>query len=223
VAVLVSIFAFPNILRLLTDLNIPLPMVTQVFLGLGEAMRRFGWLLLAIPLGFRLGLPYLLKRESIRLWWDTKILGLPLLGGLVIRMALSRFAHFLAEQYHAGIPLVQALRNSEAVTGNARLAFSIRTMASGVAQGTKLAVMAARLGYFPDLVVRMLAIGEETGKLEETLDRTAKHFDEEVTQGVNTAFMVLDPLIKVVMAGILVFVATAILLPLYSLMSGLNE
>jgi type II secretory pathway component PulF len=98
----------------------------------------------------------------------------------------------------------------------------IRTIRLGVEQGEGLAVMAAQVGYFPQIVIRMMAIGEETGRLEETLAKTAAYFDAEVTEGVDTFFKVLDPVIKIVMACLLVFVAAAVLLPLYMLIGGIN-
>ena len=216
------VFGLPNILKLLEELNVPLPLVTRVFLVLGKALSRFGWILVVVPLALRLGLPVLLRRPALRLRWDTALLSLPVLGPLIQRIGLAQFSRFLAQQYQAGIPLVQALRNSEAVTGNACLAQAIRTMANGVAQGGRLAVMAARTGQFPDLVLRLLAIGEETGNLEEVLDRAAKRIDEEVAERVALVFQVLDPAIMVTMACSLVFVALAIMLPLYSMIGGLN-
>jgi type II secretory pathway component PulF len=92
-----------------------------------------------------------------------------------------------------------------------------------VEQGERLAAMAARVGYFPPLVIRLLIIGEETGHLDETLDKAAGYFDGEVAEGVRLAFQVLEPLIKVVLACLLVFVALAVLLPLYTLVGGINE
>jgi len=222
IVLLVSIFSLPAILKLLEDLEVPLPLVTRVFLAGGKALVSFGWLMAVLPVAGWLGLKIALRNPSFRLNWDTLLLNLPMAGRLITRMALAQFAHFFAEQHRAGLPVLQALRNSEDVTGNARIGQCIRTIRLGVEQGERLAVLAAQVGYFPQIVIRMLAIGEETGRLDETLAKTAAHFDVEVTEGVETFFKVLDPVIKIVMACLLVFVASAVLLPLYMLVGGIN-
>jgi type IV pilus assembly protein PilC len=222
IILLVCAFSLPPILTLLEELGIPLPLVTRIFLALGRGLGRYGWLLAALPAAGWFGLRQGLRQPAFRLRWDTALLALPVAGGLALRMALSRFAHVFAAQCRAGIPIVQALGNSEAVTGNARVGLAIRGIRQGVEQGGRLAACAAREGCFPQLVLRMLAIGEETGKLEETLERTAGHFDAEVAQGIELCFQVLDPVVKILMAGLLVFVAVAVLLPLYLLIGGIN-
>lgn len=118
--------------------------------------------------------------------------------------------------------MVQALRTCEGVTGNARLGLDVRAIRAGVEQGERLADMAARVDRFPPLIVRMLATGERAGNLEETLDKASRHFDAEVAAGVKTFFRAADPVLKVVMACLLVFVASAVLLPLYTLIGGIN-
>jgi type II secretory pathway component PulF len=222
IILLVSLFSLPAILKLLEDLDVPLPLVTRVFLAVGQVLVSYGWLLAVLPVAAWIGLKAALWNPAFRLSWDTALLNLPVAGHLFIRMALAQFAHFFAEQHRAGLPVLQALRNSEDVTGNTRIAQCIRTIRLGVEQGERLAVMAAQVGYFPQIVIRMLAIGEETGRLEDTLAKTAAHFDVEVTEGVETFFNLLDPVIKIGMACLLVFVATAVLLPLYMLVGGIN-
>ena len=223
IILLVCVYSLPPILKLLEDFHIALPLATRAFLGTGRWLKHYGWVLAVAPPALGYGIRLLLRRPDWRLRWDTAKLSLPVAGRLVTRLALSRFAHFFAGQYRAGIPMIQALRNSEEVTGNARLGHCIRLIRDGVEQGERLAAMAARVGYFPPLVIRLLIIGEETGHLDETLDKAAGYFDGEVAEGVRLAFQVLEPLIKVVLACLLVFVALAVLLPLYTLVGGINE
>ena len=219
---LVTMVSIPPILELLKSFHIPLPLVTEVFLVLGTGLIAYGWLLLIVPTGIFIGLHGALRHPPFRLAWDTALLKSPLLGPLLTRMALARFAHFFGAQYRAGIPLVSALRESEGVLQNARLCQCIQAMRDGIERGEKLAVMAEKVGYFPHLAIRMLAIGEETGSLEETLERTARHFDEEATTAVQRFFEALNPIIMVFVAAVLVFVAAAVLLPIYSFIGGIN-
>jgi len=222
IILLVSAFSLPSILRLLEDLQIPLPLVTRVFLAVGRALSAYGLAAALLAAALALALKAALRKPQLRLKWDKALLSMPVVGSLRIRMALARFGHFLAAQYRAGVPLVEALRTSEEVTGNLWMGRCVRALREGVEQGQSMAVMAARVGYFPPLVIRMLAIGEETGNLEETLDKAAAIFDREVAEEVRVIFLLLDPAVKLIMGCGLIFVATAVLLPIYMLIGGIN-
>jgi len=222
VVMVVSIFALPVILKMLQELNVPMPLPTRIFLLLGQGIAQWGWLVILLAIGGFLAFKAALKKPDFRLWWDTRVLHMPLVGALATRMGLSRFATFFAGQYRAGIPIVQLLRECQDVTGNARLGVCVRRIREGVEGGERLAVMAASVGYFPALVVRMLAIGEEAGNLEATLGKVSTYFDAEVRSGIKRFFQLLEPLILVVLACVIVFVAVSILLPIYTLIGSVN-
>ncbi len=222
VVLVVSTFALPVILKMLQELNVPMPLPTRIFILLGQGIATWGWLVAALGVGGFFGMKVALRKPDFRLWWDTRLLHMPLLGALITRMGLSRFATFFAGQYRAGIPIVQVLRECQEITGNARLGLCVRRIREGVEAGERLAVMAASVGYFPALVVRMLAIGEEAGNLEATLGKVSTYFDAEVRSGIKRFFQLLEPLILVVLAGVLVFVAMSILLPIYTLIGSVN-
>lgn len=217
-----SIFAFPPILKMLREFNVPMPLPTRIFMGVGDFMASFGWLLVALPAALWIGHRVMARDPAYRLWFDSRMLRLPLAGNLVTKMGLSRFATFFSAQFRAGIPIVQILRECEGVTGNARLALDVRRIREGIEGGERLAVMAASVGTFPALVVRMLAIGEEAGNLEKTLAKVSEYFDAEVQAAVKRFFQLLEPVIIVGLASLLVFVALAILLPIYTLIGGIN-
>ena len=223
VVLLVSIFALPPVLKMLVEFHVPLPLVTRIFILVGETLATWGWVLLIVPplliAGFR---TILRRRRDFRLWWHTRLLHLPLLGTLLVKLGLSRFATFFAAQYRSGLPIMQILRECASITGNDRLGWCVRKMREGVEGGERLGVMAAQVGYFPPLVVRMFTIGEEAGNLEVTLSKVATYFDAEVQAGLKRFFQLLEPLLLISLAGIVVFVAVSILLPIYSLIGGIN-
>jgi type IV pilus assembly protein PilC len=222
VVLAVSTFALPVITKLLRDLNVPLPLPTRIFMLLGEGLASWGWLVALLGVGGFFGLRMALRKPAFRLAWDTRLLHLPLLGGLITKISLSRFATFFAAQYRAGIPIIQVLRECQGITGNARLALCVRQIREGVEAGERMAVMAARVGYFPTLVVRMLAIGEEAGNLERTLGKVSQYFDTEVQAAIKRFFQALEPIIMVAMAGVVLFVAISILLPIYTMIGSVN-
>lgn len=222
IIVIVSVFALPGILKLLEEFHVPLPLPTRIFMAFGRFMVAWGWLAVLGPVAFILAFKQALKRPAIRLWWDTRVLKFPVAGPLATKLGMSRFAAFFAAQYRAGIPIIQLLRDCEGVTGNARLGVSVRTIREGVEAGERIAVMAASVGHFPALVVRMLAIGEETGQLERTLGKVTTYFDAEVRAEVKRFFQFLEPALLVFLAAIVIFVAISILLPIYTLIGGIS-
>jgi len=223
VVVLVSLFALPPVLKMLVEFQVPLPLVTRIFILVGQGMVSWGWVVLVVPAlalwGFRLALR---KRRDFRLWWHTALLHMPLLGPLLTKLGLSRFATFFAAQYKAGLPILQILKECASVTGNDRLGWCVRKIREGIESGERLGVMAAQVGYFPPLVVRMFAIGEEAGNLEVTLAKVSTYFDAEVQAGLKRFFQLLEPILLISLASVVVFVAVSILLPIYSLIGGIN-
>jgi len=222
VVFLVSTFALPAILKLLREMNVPLPLPTRIFIAMGEFASAWGWLVMLLLVGGIVTFRFSLRSPQVRLWWDTKVLEMPLIGTLATKMGLSRFATFFASQYRAGIPIIQVLRECQEITGNARLALCVRRIREGVEGGERLGVMAATVGYFPRLVIRMLSIGEEAGNLEQTLSKVSLYFDNEVRASIKRFFQLLEPLLIVLLAGVIIFVAVSILLPIYTLIGNIN-
>ncbi len=223
VVLLVSIFALPPVLKMLVDFHVPLPLVTRIFILVGQTLATWGWALILVPILLITGFRTMLKRRrDFRLWWHTRLLHLPLIGTLLTKLGLSRFATFFAAQYRSGLPILQILRECASITGNDRLGWCVRKMREGVEGGERLGVMAAQVGYFPRLVVRMFTIGEEAGNLEVTLSKVATYFDAEVQAGLKRFFQLLEPVLLISLASIVVFVAVSILLPIYSLIGGIN-
>jgi type II secretory pathway component PulF len=222
VVFLVSTFALPAILKLLKEMNVPLPLPTRIFIAFGQLISSWGWLVMLLLVGGFIAFRFALKTPSVRLWWDTKVLEMPLIGTLATKMGLSRFSTFFASQYRAGIPIVQVLKECQDITGNARLSLCVRKIREGVEGGERLGVMAASVGYFPKLVIRMLSIGEEAGNLEATLGKVSLYFDNEVRASIKRFFQLLEPILIVGLASVIVFVAIAILLPIYTLIGNIN-
>lgn len=222
IIVIVSVFALPGILKLLEEFHVPLPLPTRIFMAFGRFMVSWGWLAVLGPAAAIFLFKISLRDPALRLWWDTRVLKMPVIGPVALKLGMSRFAAFFSAQYRAGIPMIQLLRDCEGVTGNARLGVSVRAIREGVEAGERIAVMAASVGFFPALVVRMLAIGEETGQLERTLGKVTVYFDAEVRAEVKRFFQLLEPALLVFLAAIVIFVAISILLPIYTLIGGIS-
>ena len=214
IAVLVG-FVFPRILPVILSLKVPLPLVTRVVMGLANLVR-YGWYwILLAGTGFFFLLRFLKATESGRLIVDAIKLRLPVIGGLIEQVCLSRFSHHLGILLRTGVDISQSLSIAERVVGNAVIAQAVNEAREKVIQGGSLWRSLQETGVFPPLVIRMIFIGETTGTIDATLERVTQYYDREVPATVKKLFAVLEPLIILMLAGVVLTVALSIFIPLY--------
>lgn len=214
IAVLVG-FVFPRILPVILSLKVPLPLVTRVVMGLANLVR-YGWYWILLGgAGFFFLLRFLKATEGGRLLVDAIKLRLPVIGGLIEQVCLSRFSHHLGILLRTGVDISQSLSIAERVVGNAVIAQAVSEAREKVIQGGSLWRSLQETGVFPPLVIRMIFIGETTGTIDATLGRVTEYYDREVPATVKKLFAVLEPLIIFLLAGVVLTVALSIFIPLY--------
>lgn len=209
-------FVFPRILPVILNLKVPLPLITRVVMAVAD-MVRYGWywiLLAGTSLFFLIRL--LKENENGILLVDAIKLRLPVIGPLVEKICLSRFAHHMSILFRTGVDISQSLSIVERVVGNAVMAQAVREAKEQVLQGGPLWRSLQETGVFPPLVIRMIFVGETTGTMDTTLMRVTEFYDREIPASVKRVFAVLEPLIIVLLAAIVLIVALSIFLPLYS-------
>jgi general secretion pathway protein F len=145
---------------------------------------------------------------------DTFVLRLPIFGGLIRMLAVSRFARTLATLLRSGVPLLKAMEIVKNVLDNAKLEKVIETAAGSIREGESIAGPLKRSGDFPPIVTHMIAVGERSGQLEQMLENVARAYDTQVETRVQALTSLLEPLMIVVMGGGVGFIAFAILMPL---------
>lgn len=214
--VLLIAFVFPKILPVVQSLKVPLPFITRAVMGVADFVR-FGWywLLLGGASLFAL-IPFLRSNETGRLILDAVKLRIPVIGGLVEKVCLSRFAHHLGILLRTGVDISQSLSIVERVVGNMVIALAVSEAREKVIQGGALWRSLEETGAFPPFVVRMIFVGETTGTIDGALGRVTEYYDREIPATVKRVFAVLEPLIILVLAAIVLTVALSIFLPLYS-------
>ncbi len=210
-------FILPRFLGIFDSFNIPLPLPTRIVIAISAFFQNFWWLIIAAVVGTIVGLRAANKTPGGRLVLDRIKLKIPVFGELVRRIALSRFSHYLATLFGAGVNIMGALEVVERVVGNAVLAEVIRRARIQVGTGQTIAGALRESGQFPSMVVRMVTIGETTGNLEETLQKVADYYDREVPQAVKRLTTVLESSVILVLGVVILFVVLAILLPMLSL------
>jgi type IV pilus assembly protein PilC len=214
-------FTVPKFIPILKSFNVELPTPTKILISVANFFQH-GWFIMLIIIGSIIAFYKITnKREKGKLFWDKGKLKLPIFGKLTLKLALSRFAHYTALLYSAGIGIPQTLIIVEKVVGNEVIAKEIKRTREEILTGSSMYESLKKSPYFPSLVLRMIQVGEETGSLDSTLKKVSDYYDKEVPQAIRKMFSVLEPTLIVFMGGIVLFIALSIFLPIYKLTSGI--
>ncbi len=217
--ILSFLFAFvvPKVTQIFTDQGEALPLITRILIGISDVVTG-GWFII-IPLfaaaiwGFR---KWKSSKQG-RIRWDLFVLKVPVVGGIVRMIAVSRFSKTLSTLLASGVPLLSALDIVKNILGNTRLIAVIEEVRVNVREGESIAQPLKRSGEFPPLVTHMIAIGERTGQLEEMLDNVAASYQQQVDAQLRAATTLIEPLMLVLMGGAVGFIVFAIMLPILQL------
>jgi general secretion pathway protein F len=210
-------FVVPKVTRIFAEQHQTLPLLTRLLLGVSTAIADYWWVgALLLAAGATAAL-VALRRPSGRLWVDAKLLTLPGVGAIVSRVAVARFARTLSTLLGNGIPLLAALEVAGAVAGNRAIQQAIETARTAIREGHSIAGPLKHAGIFPPLLIHMIAVGERSGELEAMLAKVADAYEQEVDTTLGTLTAVLEPVMIVVMGGIVLFIVLAILLPIFEI------
>ena len=183
-------------------------------------MTHFWWLIILAIVGGGFLFKKWTSTPKGRMKWDAVTLKIPVLGGVIRMVSLSRFAKTLSTLLASGVPLLKALEIVKAVVGNAVLGKVVETAHESIREGDTLAAPLKRSGEFPPLMTHMIGVGERAGRLEEMLNSVADNYEEQVSVRIEAMTAMLEPLMIVVMGGTIGFVVFAIMLPIMQLSDG---
>ncbi len=214
------IFIVPRVTKLFDQQRKELPGITKFLLASSDFMMHWWWTL--IIAGIALG--YAFKKWTAtpagRLKWDTFVLKIPILGGVIRMISISRFAKTLSTLLASGVPLLKALEIVKSILGNKVLSNVVEDAHDSIKAGESLAAPLKRSNEFPPLMIHMISVGEKAGRLEEMLNSVADTYEEQVNVRVDAMTTMLEPLMIVVMGGTIGFVVFAIMLPIMQLSDG---
>jgi len=208
----------PTFIGMFEGSNIELPGPTKALLAISDALRT-RWYVFVAVLGL---IVYIFRRfagsEGGRMALDRLKLRIPVVKGLVQKTASARFARTMSTMLASGIPLLKAMEDTAGAVGNAAVAKGILDARESVRKGAPLSLPIRKMGCFPPMVPSMIEIGEESGTLEEVLEKTAGIYDEEVDIEVQRVLSLMEPLMIVVMALIVGFIVIAMMLPMFGML-----
>ena len=222
VSAVLLIFVVPQFEELFKGFGAELPAFTQMVVNMSRFMQNYWWVILAIlfAVGWVLGR---LKRDSkaFNRGMDRITLKVPVIGEIIRKAAIARFARTLSTMSAAGVPLVEALQSVSGATGNIMFGNAILAMRDEIATGTQLQSCMKQSGLFPNMVIQMVAIGEESGSLDGMLSKVADFYEEEVDNAVDSLSSLLEPMIMAILGVIVGGLIVAMYLPIFKLGSAI--
>ena len=213
----------PVFADIFTEFGGDLPAPTKVLIAAGDFMIYKWWILLTALCWTIIGIKVAMRSRQVKRVFDRVILKVPLVGDLVTKVAVARFARTLGTLITSGVPILQALKITRETIGNEVIQNAVDTVHESVKEGDTIAAPLDKSKVFPPMVVNMIDVGEETGSLDAMLVKVADIYDAEVENAVDAMLSLLEPLIIIVLGGIIGFIVVALYLPIFTLGDQINN
>ncbi|UOE93312.1 type II secretion system F family protein [Alkalihalobacillus sp. LMS39] len=218
VVVFLMTFVIPRFIDMFADLGAELPWITVAVIATSEIISSFWWLVLLILLIVVTAFIVAKKRsKAFQYTVSTITFRLPIFGKLLQKAAIARMTRTLASLFSSSVPILQSLTIVERVVNNPVMGKVVLQARDSLEQGNSLTAPLKESWIFPPLVTQMIAIGEETGSLDLMLSKVADFYEEEVDRSVDTLKSLIEPIMVVVLAGVVGFIVLAVFIPMFSL------
>ncbi|MDP0563047.1 MAG: type II secretion system inner membrane protein GspF [Candidatus Endonucleobacter sp. (ex Gigantidas childressi)] len=210
-------YVVPDIVKVFVDTGQDLPLITVILISISEGFQSWWPVIMVGIIAAVITVKYLLRKPEVRLIWDGYLLKLPLIGRFSRTLNAARFASTLSILTRSGVSLVEALTIAGQVVSNEAIKLAITNVAKRVSEGTSLNRSLSETGHFPPMMLHMIASGESSGELDEMLDKTAVNQQQELDGRLALLMGLFEPLMLVVMGGVVMVIVLAILLPILNM------
>ncbi|MBI4685442.1 MAG: type II secretion system F family protein [Nitrospirae bacterium] len=210
-------FVVPKFAALYQSSKVELPLPTRMLIFTNKAIRGYWPIIIGAVAGLVFGIKGYIKTPSGRWNLDKMKLGIPIIGAVVEKTVMSRFARIFSTLYKSGIPILHALEIVSGTLGNVIIARAVGVIKESVREGKGIAQPMANTKVFPPMVTQMVAVGEETGALDNMLTKVSDYYDLEVEYSIKNLSTTLEPLLLVLLAGMILFLALGIFLPIWDM------
>jgi type IV pilus assembly protein PilC len=217
------IFIIPTFAKMFTDFGGELPLPTQIVIGISDFLRNFWWALLAGIAGAIIGIQRYYKTDSGRLMIDKLLLRIPVLGMVIRKGSVARFTRTLGTLISSGVPILQGLEITARTSGNRVVENAVLSTRDSISQGNTIAEPLKGCCVFPPMVTQMISVGEQTGALDEMLDKIANFYDSEVDTAVDALTAIIEPVMIVVMGTVVGGMLIAMYLPMFKLVTLVGD
>jgi len=217
------IYLVPQMTGFIRNMGQDIPLQTVILMAVSGFFVDYWWAVIALPFVAWFGLKWAAKTNpAVEYALDRYKLSMPLVGPILRKIILSRFASSFAMMYGSGITVLDAIRSCEEIVGNKPLEQALRSAGQQIAEGKNMTAAFQDLGLFPPLVIRMLRIGENTGKLDTALLNVAYFYNREVHESIGKVQAMIEPALTLVLGAILGWVMLSVLGPVYDAISKMK-
>ena len=210
-------FVVPKFIAFFSSLNAELPLPTRILTGTSELLLNYWPYLLGFIFVLVFGYRQIIKNEKGRLIIDRLFLKIPIVGNIIIKGNVARFAMLFSILIKAGIPLVKALELPQDSVKNSMISKEIKKLQTIFTEGQENKLVASEFEFFPEMALQMISIGLESGSLEKILAETGEHYSKEVQYQSKQLTSILEPILTLVLGGFVLILALAIFLPMWNL------
>ena len=217
VVVLLVTLVVPKVVTVFTDIGQELPLPTKILISTSDFLVSYGIFIVAIIAAGIILFQRAMRSETFRAKVQKFYLGLPVAGKLIRGMNTARFARTLSIMTASGVPVLDSLRIAAEVIMNRPMRQAVQEAAVSVSEGANIHSSLDRSGYFPPMTLHLISSGEQSGNLEEMLDRAASQQERELNTVINTTLKLLEPMIIVFMGVFVLAIVMAILMPIFNL------
>jgi len=218
VTAILLMFVVPVFAEMFQGFGADLPVFTQFVVGLSDSFIEYWYFIFGGIVGIFFSIKTLKqKSEKFNLWFDGFILKAPVISELTNKSAIARFSRTLSTMFAAGVPLVEAMDSVAGASGNRLFSAAILRIRDDIAAGQQLQVSLAQSGLFPNMVIQMVAIGEESGALDDMLSKVADYYEEQVDNAVDSLTALMEPMIMVFLAIVIGGLVVAMYLPIFKM------
>ena len=216
------IFVIPTFQNLFASVNLELPLPTRIVIGASYALQHFWWLFIGLALGAFFGIKYYYTTPPGKLQIDSLLLKAPVLGDLLRKSAVSRFTRTLGTLISSGVSILDGLEITARTAGNMVIHNAVMESRASIAGGETIAAPLQKSKVFPPMVISMIAVGEQTGGLDEMLSKIADFYDEEVDAAVGALLSLMEPIMIVVLGVIVGGMVVAMYLPIFDMVNAVQ-
>lgn len=219
---LMMVYVIPTFVPLFDDLDVEVPLITQIVLTSSEVAKKIWWMLILGAVGVAFLVTKYLQDPDNRHAFHARLLNVKYIGALIAKLETARLSRTLGTLLKNGVPLLTAMSIAKKVVGNLAMASAVEEASKDVKTGGGLSVALSQSKLFPRLALQMIAVGEESGELDGMLLKTADVFDNEVKTTIDRLIGLLVPVVVMVMALVVGMVVLAILIPIFDLVNNIG-
>ena len=217
------IYLMPQLLPFIKNIGTDIPIYTKVLMSTSKAFVNYWYIIFSLPVILYVAAVIMANKNiAVRYFIDGLKLKLWVIGPLVVKIKLARFANYFAMMYSSGITVLDALGISEDMVDNLVLEKSINKARTSIAEGSQISESFESVGFFPSMIVRMLKVGEDTGAMDEALLNVSYFYNREVKESIDKLEPALLPILTIILGGIMMWIMMAVLGPVYDAISTIK-